>query len=177
MLIILIVSLLIASRAVKVSDNDPLPCIIQRDEENILVRVTGDVKRPGIYSIAVHEGMNELLRKCGTVESEAGLDSEKTGIRLDSGDWIIIQSNGHGITVNKSVMPAYHRVTLGIPLDINRESAEDLTAIPGIGPSLAESIVKERERRKGFEDLNEITSVPGIGPRLREKIVQYITTQ
>jgi DNA uptake protein ComE-like DNA-binding protein len=38
-----------------------------------------------------------------------------------------------------------------------------LSAIPGIGPGLAKSIVKERLRRGGFKSIHDLMSVHGIG--------------
>ena len=71
-------------------------------------------------------------------------------------------------------MSAFHKVTLGIPVNINRESVEGLTAIPGIGKSLALTIEAERKKRKGFKDINELKTIPGIGDKLFLKISPYI---
>ena len=49
---------------------------------------------------------------------------------------------------------AYQKTTIGIQLSVNSESAEGLTAIPGIGESLARTIVDEREKRRGYKDLH-----------------------
>ena len=35
-------------------------------------------------------------------------------------------------------------MTLGLPLDLNRATAEDLDALPGLGPALAQRIVDYR---------------------------------
>ncbi len=74
----------------------------------------------------------------------------------------------------KGVMSAFHKVTLGIPISINRESVEGLTAIPGIGNSLARTIKEERIKRNGFTDINELKTLPGIGDKLFLKIESYV---
>ena len=71
-------------------------------------------------------------------------------------------------------MSAFHKVTLGIRVSINKESVDGLTAIPGIGNSLARTIEKERIKRNGFTDINELKSLPGIGDKLFLKIEPYI---
>jgi competence protein ComEA len=71
-------------------------------------------------------------------------------------------------------MPGFYRMTLGIPLSLNRESAAGLSALPGIGPGLAGLIVEERSRRGGFRSLEELTTVRGIGPRLFEKMKPHL---
>ncbi|MBN2420119.1 MAG: helix-hairpin-helix domain-containing protein [Deltaproteobacteria bacterium] len=71
-------------------------------------------------------------------------------------------------------MTAFQKVTLGIPVDINRESVNGLTAIPGIGKSLARTIEDERVKRNGYKDINELKTLPGIGEKLFNKITPYI---
>lgn len=56
------------------------------------------------------------------------------------------------------------RVLLGLRLDVNRASAEDLAALPGIGPGLATAIAADRERRGRFPDVESLRRVRGIGP-------------
>ena len=73
----------------------------------------------------------------------------------------------------KEEISAFQKVTLGIPVSINRESLEGLTAVPGIGPKIAGSLVRERDKRGGFKSLAEITSVRGIGPALYGKVRPY----
>ncbi len=74
----------------------------------------------------------------------------------------------------KGEISAFNKMTLGLPVSINREGLEGLTAVPGIGPKIAESIVRARDKRGGFESLEEIKSVRGIGPALFRRIRPYI---
>lgn len=71
-------------------------------------------------------------------------------------------------------LSSYQKMTLGIPLDLNSESLEGLTAIPGVGKSLADRIVKERTKRNGFKDINELRGIPGIGEKTFLKIAPHI---
>ncbi len=56
------------------------------------------------------------------------------------------------------------------PLDLNRASAEELEALPGIGAVKAAAILAVREERGGFASLDELESVRGIGPKLAQKL-------
>lgn len=76
--------------------------------------------------------------------------------------------------LEKDSMSAFHKVTLGIPVNINKESVYGLTAIPGIGNSLARTIVEERIKRNSFKDINELKTLPGIGEKMFLKIASYI---
>ena len=55
-------------------------------------------------------------------------------------------------------------VTLEKKIDINHATAEELTALPGVGPSLAASIVAYREEHGPFGNLEELLLVSGFGP-------------
>lgn len=73
-------------------------------------------------------------------------------------------------------MSAGVRLMLGLPLDLNRVSAEDLQLIDGIGPSLANAIVEYRARAGSFRSVHELDRVNGIGPKVRAKISPYVAT-
>ncbi|MEZ4465289.1 MAG: helix-hairpin-helix domain-containing protein [bacterium] len=54
------------------------------------------------------------------------------------------------------------------PIDLNAATAEQLAAVPGIGPKTAEAIVALRGTKGGFKSVDELTEVKGIGPRAPE---------
>lgn len=55
-------------------------------------------------------------------------------------------------------------------LAVNRASAEELAALPGIGPIRAEAIVDDRARNGPFRSPDDLTRVKGIGPATVERI-------
>lgn len=61
------------------------------------------------------------------------------------------------------------------PLDVNRATAEQLEALPGIGAVKAAAILAVREERGGFRSLAELESVRGIGPKLAAKLRPMLT--
>jgi competence protein ComEA len=50
------------------------------------------------------------------------------------------------------------------PLDLNTASAEQLDALPGVGPATAQKIVDYRQAHGPFRSVDELEAVPGIGP-------------
>ena len=63
---------------------------------------------------------------------------------------------------------------LGQGIELNRADAEGLSALPGIGPVLAERIIAVRAARGGFSTIDELAEVPGIGPRLLERLAPLL---
>ena len=55
-------------------------------------------------------------------------------------------------------------------LDLNRASAAELDALPGIGPVLAARIVEHRRLHGRFRRIEELRAVRGVGPRLYERL-------
>ena len=54
-------------------------------------------------------------------------------------------------------------------ININEAGAEQLTALPGIGPSRAQAIIAERQKRR-FRRPEDIMRVPGIGRKTFSRI-------
>lgn len=62
----------------------------------------------------------------------------------------------------------------GRPLDLNRATAAELDALPGIGPVLAQRIVDWRAANGRFGAVADLEKVPGIGPAMLEKLAPSV---
>lgn len=96
-------------------------------------------------------------------------DVELRGCELRAGDRVSI-----GCQVVPGGMAASMRLLAGVPLDLNRASATDLELLDGIGPKLAEAIVRERARAP-FAHVDDLLRVRGIGPVRLEHMRPFVT--
>jgi len=60
-------------------------------------------------------------------------------------------------------------------ININTATAQDLTAVPGIGPSKAEKIVSYRSEKGKFTAIEDLMGVKGIGEKSLNKLKKYLT--
>jgi competence protein ComEA len=63
----------------------------------------------------------------------------------------------------------------GAKVDINAATVEQLTALPGVGPTLAARIVAYREKAGRFGRTEELLNVKGIGEKNFHKIEAWLT--
>jgi len=59
----------------------------------------------------------------------------------------------------------------------NLASIEELDSLPGIGPVLAERIVKYREENGSFEQIEDMLKISGLGPKMIRKIEPYLLVE
>lgn len=62
-------------------------------------------------------------------------------------------------------------------VNINTADAQQLQALPGIGPAIAERIVQHRQAHGPFKNPEDIKNVQGIGDKKYEAIKSLITTK
>lgn len=148
----------------KTAEPAKLPC-----DHPLFAEVRGDVKHPGVYPLCVQPTLTALVEAAGGLTGKGALLSGKDGL-LKSGDKVLLRTDGMKVAISKAEMSSFYKIALGLPISINAESEEGLTAIPGIGARSAKAIVEERYKRGGFKNLEEVMEVPGIGRKLYRKI-------
>ena len=60
-------------------------------------------------------------------------------------------------------------------MNINTATAEQLDALPGVGPATAAAIVRDREAHGPFRSVDDLGRVRGIGPAKLEQLRDLVT--
>jgi competence protein ComEA len=132
----------------------------------IIIEVTGEVNKTGIYIFRNAPTLKEVIEKAGGFKEPILLDTATSSEVLETGTLLnVLKASPKEIKLKIGRMEANKLLTFSIPLDLNRVSVEDLRLIPGIGESLAREIVTYRERRKGFRSVEDLKNVKGIGEK------------
>ncbi|WP_258863098.1 ComEA family DNA-binding protein, partial [Marinitenerispora sediminis] len=133
----------------------------------IVVHVGGRVKRPGVVTLPAGSRVGDALDAAGGVEGVADTGLLNLARPLVDGEQVLV-----GVTPSPgdpaaapAAGPGTGGTAAGVPLDLNTATVEQLDALPGIGPVLAERIVAHRTASGGFRTIEQLQDVTGIGER------------
>ena len=130
------------------------------------MEVTGKVAHPGVYSFPKPPTLGEVWTRAGAAGTPP--DPDKT---IASGSRVEVTPDGGD---RLAAMSGAQLLTLGLPIDLNRATAEDLAAIPGLGPALAQRIIDYRQAHGPFKKIEDLREVSGIGPQNLQKLKPFL---
>ncbi len=141
-----------------------------------VVDVVGAVRHPGVVSLPGTARVIDAVTAAGGALPAADLDRINLAAHLVDGMRIAVPrrgtpadpaapTNDPGASGPSGVGPAGGggAPTPSAPLDLNTATEAQLEALPGIGPSLAQAIIQEREHEGGFHSVDDLRRVHGIG--------------
>ncbi|PLX79671.1 MAG: hypothetical protein C0616_10710 [Desulfuromonas sp.] len=82
---------------------------------------------------------------------------------INGGRYYLNVNSGSRCDLRSGWMTSGKRMALGIPLHPNRMTRKDWEQLPGIGPSLANKIEKDRQKNGDFVSIEDLARVHGIG--------------
>jgi competence protein ComEA len=136
----------------------------------IVVDVSGAVAHPGVYRLALGSRIHDALVAAGGMTDAADLVALNKAAPVRDGQRIYVPRPGETPPAGSVGSDAEQRV------DINRATAGDLEALPGIGPSTAARIVRSRAARP-FAKIEELQTRGLVTPRVFADIQEQITTR
>jgi len=136
----------------------------------IAIEVTGNRGVDGIYFLSETTAVTQLSKITGNdiLMAHAGL----ADTRFSSGSAILVSTERGVLKIMD--MSAAKRLALGLPIDLNRATEEELLLVPGIGERTAAQIVRLRQLRGKFRGLADLTAVPGIKERKLRNLEKYL---
>ncbi|MFA5321661.1 MAG: helix-hairpin-helix domain-containing protein [Smithella sp.] len=134
----------------------------------LAVEIVEDDQSAGVYFVPPETAVNQLLESAAVRQKSENNFQLKTGMRL------VIDPNAVHQNIVADAMPSADRLPLGLPIDINKASEEDLLLIRGIGKATAQNILDLRVKLNRFEDINRLMEIKGIKERRLTEIKKYL---
>ena len=149
----------------------------------IVVHVAGAVTRPGVVELDVGARVIDAVEAAGGAVPEADLDRLNLAAKVADGERILVSrvgdppavGDGTGAAAAGSPSPDAGSSQGSGPINLNTATLEQLDALPGIGPVLAQAIVDERTRRGRFRSVQELREVRGIGEKRFADLADRVT--
>ncbi|MEU1350225.1 ComEA family DNA-binding protein [Streptomyces sp. NPDC005776] len=135
----------------------------------VVVDVSGKVRRPGIHRLPTGARVADALRVAGGARPGVNLDNLNRARVLTDGEQIIVgappgQAPAGGTAGGGTGGGPGPTAPAG-PVSLNTATVDQLDTLPGVGPVLAQHIVDYRAQHGGFRSVDELREVNGIGDR------------
>lgn len=136
----------------------------EEPEEEVVVDVAGAVARPGLVRLRAGSRVADALAAVGGPAADAAAAGINQARVLADGEQVRVPRVGDPLPPPAGPEPS--TATGGPPalVDLNRATAAELDALPGVGPATATAIVTWRDENGGFQRVDDLLEVPGIGP-------------
>ena len=152
----------------------------------LAVHAAGAVVSPGLYRLPPGARVVDLIEAAGGPALDADLDRVNLAAPLEDGWQVHVPRMGE--TAPPLLGPGAGGSAgggsgggsgggAGGPIDLNSATAEELEALPGVGPSIAAAIVGHRDEQGGFGSVEDLLDVPGIGPSRFENLRDLVVVR
>ncbi len=131
------------------------------------VHIVGAVEAPGVYTLPPSALIQDAIQAAGGPTFDAAVELLNLAAPIQNHQQILVPRQ------SDTAMYGTDGVLKGDAFDrinINTASSDQLQTLPGIGPVLAERIIKYREAHGPFATIDELVKIQGIGDATLERI-------
>ena len=154
----------------------------------VVVSVIGLVNTPGLVTLAPGARIADALDGAGGALEGADVMGLNMARRVTDGEQIVVGIGapaGRPVQMGSSIVSDPAAPGAGSPsaekdsrsdtlIDLNSAAADDLDALPGVGPVTAAAIVAWREANGRFARVDQLGDVDGIGPVRLDKLRDHV---
>lgn len=147
-----------------------------KEENVILVHVSGAVNQPGIVALSENSRISDAIEKAGGLKEKACIDEINLAYVLEDGMKIHIptveeQIENDNVQNNNIYIKSESNLSTeknnnqkkASKININTATQEELETLPGIGPTTSLKIINYRKENGKFRTIEDIKEVNGIG--------------
>ena len=99
--------------------------------------------------------------------------AEAKQLAVTAGDVVSLAIDGVRLVGPPMRMAGVRQLALGLRIDVNRATEEELLALPDVGPSLAQAIILARQRGP-IRSESDLMAVRGFGEKRLAKLCPYL---
>jgi competence protein ComEA len=140
----------------------------------IVVAVSGLVRRPGLVRLPAGARVADAIAAAGGALPGTDLSLVNLARRLTDGELVVIGIPGVP-DGGAPPGPGGAGGTASGPVNLNTATAEQLQALPGVGPVLAQRIIEFRTQHGGFRSVSELRQVSGLGDAKFAELKDLVT--
>jgi competence protein ComEA len=129
----------------------------------LVIDVAGAVRRPGLYRLPQGSRIADAVARAGGATGKAALDGVNLAAPLADGEQVIVPLRVASVGAAAAPAGTTGAPTSG-PVSLSTATAEQLDALPGIGPVTAQKILDYRTKHGAFHSVDELDAISGIGP-------------
>jgi competence protein ComEA len=143
----------------------------------LTVHVSGGVANPGVYTLPLGSRVVDAIEAAGGLLPNANDKVLNLAAKLQDGQMIQVYINSTPKPSPKQYATAVFRSTPTLThlININTASQEELESLPGIGPVLAQRIIKYRTKYGPFKEIRDILVIYDLTQETYELIKNLIT--
>jgi competence protein ComEA len=155
----------------------------------LVVQAAGAVERPGVYRMGSGARVDDLVRAAGGLAGDADADRVNLAAPVADGErvWVprrgepvpppVVAGAGGGAAVGTGGGPSpgggaggSAGPAPGPPVSLSTATADQLDALPGVGPATAAAIIAYRDQHGAFSSVDDLLEVRGIGEAKLEQL-------
>jgi len=126
-----------------------------------VVDVAGRVREPGLRTLPPGARVQDALQAAGGPLPGTDLTALNLARPLGDGEEVVVGAAG----APGGAPGGPPQAAPGAPLSLSSATLQQLDALPGVGPVLAQRIIDYRDQHGGFQSVDQLRQVSGFGGR------------